>query len=418
VESIPFESAVLRLGVTLGLGLLVGLERERRGSTLAGVRTFALVALLGAISGLLSLELGGWILGAGLLAVAGMVVMGNVVKLRSGENDPGITSEIALLLMYGLGAMLLLGPLELGLALGGTLAILLFAKDRLHGAIARLGEKDLTAIMLFALVSLVVLPLLPDRTYGPFDVLNPREIWLMVVLIVGISLGGYVVYKVLGGKTGTAIAGILGGIISSTATTVSYARKSRAEGSAPGIATVVILIASTVVFVRILVEIAVVAPETLEVVAPPLLLLLVSFAALSALAWRFGHADHEPMPEPSNPTELGSAVLFGTLYAGITLALAAAREWFGNAGLYALGALSGIADLDAITLSTANLTRTGSVTPDTLWRVVTLAALANLVFKLGIVVALGRRRLLARLLPFVLAGMGVGVLLLFLWPDS
>lgn len=406
----------MRLGVALGLGLLVGLERERNDSSLAGVRTFALVALFGASTGLLSVELGGWILGAGLLAVASLLAIGNLTKLRAGEIDPGLTTEVALLLMYILGAMLLLGPLELGIVLGGTLALLLYAKSRLHEAIGRMGEKDITAIMLFALLTLVILPISPDRTYGPFDVLNPREIWLMVVLIVGISLGGYVAYKFLDRKAGTAVAGLLGGVISSTATTVSYARKSQSSDSAAGIASVVILIASAVVFARVLVEIAVVAPGTLPVAAPPLLVLLAAFVMLSLLAWRRGTDREAEMPEPSNPTELGFALLFGGLYAGITLALAAAREWFGDAGMYVLGAISGIADLDAITLSTANLARGGSVDPDTLWRVVTLAALTNVGFKVGVVAILGSRRLLQRVLPFFLAGVGVGVLLLFLWP--
>ncbi|MEX1257121.1 MAG: MgtC/SapB family protein [Gemmatimonadota bacterium] len=418
MEAIPLATMVLRLGVALGLGLLVGLERERRGSSLAGVRTFAVVALFGGVAGLLSLELGGWVLAAGFLAVAGLTVMGNVGKLRAGLHDPGMTTEVALLLMFGLGAFLLLGPLEVGIALGGTLAILLYSKARLHGIVERLGDKDVTAIMRFALVTLVIFPVLPNQTFGPFAVLNPREIWLMVVLIAAISLGGYVAYKFLGGRTGTAIAGILGGVISSTATTVSYARKSRGGGAASDLSVVVILIASTIVVVRVLVEISVVAPGSLRIAAPPLLVLLLAFTILSILAWRRGNANHQPMPEPSNPTEFGSAIAFGTLYAAIILAMAASREWFGSAGMYAIGAVSGVADLDAITLSSANLARVETIRPETLWRVVMVAALANLAFKLGIVGVLGSRRLLRQLLPYFLAGAGVAVLVLLLWPGG
>lgn len=412
------DSLILRLAIALGLGLLVGLQRELTERTIAGVRTFALVTILGSVTALLSETFGGWLLGTGLLAVAAMVVVGNLTKLKAGDRDPGITTEIAVLMMFGLGALVVLGPLELGIVLGGTVTVLLQAKGPLRRLAGRLGDEDVTTIMRFVLITLVILPVLPNRSYGPFDVLNPRQIWLMVVLIVGISLAGYLAYKLVGERVGAVLAGVLGGTISSTATTVSYARQSRSGARAVDVSAIVVLIASSMVFLRVLVEIAVVAPGAFPQAAPPLSILLASFMALSGVAWsRARTASTEPA-DHGNPTELKSALIFGALYALILLAVAGGREWFGDQGLYAIGVLSGLTDMDAITLSTAQLTRAGRIGPDTLWRVTTVAALSNLAFKLGIVGTLGGSRIFRRLLPFFGAGAAVASALLLLWPPE
>lgn len=412
------ESTLGRLAIALGLGLLVGLQRERTESAIAGLRTFALVTLLGGLSGLLSQEFGGWVLGAAFLGLAAMVVIGNVMKLRTQPEDTGITTEVAVLLMFGIGAYLVYGALEVGIVLGGTVAVLLHAKARLHGLVERLGDQDVAAIMRFVLLTLVILPILPNRTFGPLGVLNPRHIWLMVVLIVGISLGGYLAYKALGDRAGTLLSGVLGGTISSTATTATYARMGRAGERTASLSSVVILLASTIVFVRVLVEIAVVAPGSLPVAAPPLVVLLLAFGGLSHLAWSRRKADAQAMPEQGNPTELRFALAFGALYALILLAVAAGNEWFGSEGLYVVAVISGLTDMDAITLSTANLTRQGRVEPETLWRVVVVASISNLAFKLGVAGALGGRDLLRRLAPYYGAGALVGVLLVAFWPDG
>ncbi len=415
--NLTLESMIVRLGIALGLGLLVGLQRERADSTIAGLRTFALVTVFGGISAILATEFGGWVLAAAFLTVAAMVVTGNVAKLRAGLRDPGITTEVALLLMFGLGAFLVFGPLELGIAAGGTVAVLLHAKGQLQRLVDRLGDQDVTAMMRFVLLTLVILPVLPNRTLGPLDVLNPRQIWLMVVLIVGISLGGYVAYKLLGHRAGTALAGLLGGMISSTATTVSYARRSRFGEGSSELSAVVVLIASSVVFVRVLVEIAVVAPAALATAAPPLALMLVVFVVLSLVAWTRRRAGAMAMPEQENPTELPSAIAFGALYGLILLATAAGQEWFGSEGLYLIAIVSGLANTDAITLSTAHLTQEGRLEASTLWRVVTAAVISNLCFKLGIAGVLGGRGLFGRLLPFYTIGVLAAVTLVLAWPD-
>lgn len=413
----PIEtSEAIRLAVALGLGLLVGLQREAAGSPLAGLRTFALVALLGGIAAILADEHGTWVIGASVIAVAALVVMGNVAKLRSGYRDPGLTTEVAILLVFLLGAYLQRGSLEIGVILGGVTAVLLHAKARFQGIVAQLGRGDLTAMMRFALLTLVILPVLPDRAYGPFDVLNPRNIWLMVVLIVGISLGGYLAYRLLGSRAGTALGGLLGGLISSTATTVSYARRAGDGTHPPELSAIVIMMASAVVFVRVLVEILAVAPGAFAEAAPPILVLLAAFAVLSWGAWRRHAAAEVPLPKRTNPTELGPALIFGALYGAILLAVAAGHARFGSEGLYVVAAISGLTDMDAITLSTARLTHQGRLEAATLWRVVTVAALANLGFKLGLAGALGGGALLRRIVPLYGVGALVGVAILVFWP--
>ena len=183
----PLTEVLGDLGVALGLGLLVGLQRESAASPLAGLRTFPLVTLLGATCALLSTGTSGWVLAAGLVGVAAATAMGNAARLRGPSPEAGITTEVALLLMYALGAYAVLGHRAAAVVMGGTVAVLLHFKAALHGAVKRLGEGELRAVMQFVLLALVVLPVLPDATYGPYAVFNPREMWLMAVLIVGLS---------------------------------------------------------------------------------------------------------------------------------------------------------------------------------------------------------------------------------------
>ena len=281
----PLGEIVAGLGIALGLGLIVGLQRESTASELAGVRTFPLVTLLGAVCALLALTAGGWVLAAGLVAVAAATAMGNVARLRGGDVDPGITTEIALLLMYGLGAYTMGGNRAVAVVLGGTVAVLLHFKAELHGLVTRLGAAELRAVMQFVLLALVVLPVLPDTTYGPYAVFNPREMWLMAVLIVGLSLAGYIALKFFGERAGIVAGGLLGGLISSTATTVSWSRLTRGQPEASRAAALVIVIASTVVYGRVLVEIGAIARPFLAAATPPILVLAAAMAASAVVLW-------------------------------------------------------------------------------------------------------------------------------------
>jgi len=406
----------LQLAVALGLGLLVGLQRERMDSAIAGIRTFALITLFGAVAAQLGRVFGGWVVAAGLVVVAAFVVAGNLARLSKGEADPGQTTEFTAVLMYGVGAWVVVGAMPVAIALGGTVAVLLHLREPLHRFVARIGEGDLKAIMQFVVIALVVLPILPDQAFGSYGVLNPYQIWWMVVLIVGLSLLGYVAYKLFGARAGTVLSGVLGGAISSTATTVTYARRSKEAPESSRLASLVVTIASTVVFARLLVEIAVAAGNRFLELAPPLAAMLGVMGVLALAAWLAGRREKAEPPDPANPAQLKSALVFGALYAAVLLAVAFARERFGTAGLFTVAALSGLTDVDAITLSTARLVSGGGLDPGTGWRAILLAALANLAFKAGIVAVLGSRRMLGRVALLFGAALAGGGLIFWLWP--
>ena len=417
-----FESTLLRLGLALVLGLLVGMQRERAASRVAGVRTFALITLFGAVAGSTVSALGPWLVPAGALALAAMLVMANIAGLR-GNPDPGMTTEVAVLLMYAIGVYLVVGHVVAAVAVSGAVVLLLHLKRPMHRAVRALGEADMAAIMQFALITLVILPILPDRTYGPYGVLNPREVWWMVVLIVSINLAGYVVAKLLGTRGGALLGGVLGGLISSTATTISYARRSHATGTAAkespaqaGLAALVIVVASTVSFARVLVEVAVVAPSQLAAMAAPLGAMLGCMLVLSATAWLLGRGDTaQPLRERGNPAELKPALVFGVLYALVILAVAFAKSRFGSGGLYPVAVISGMTDMDAITLSTSNLAAQGRLEPLTAWRLILLAALANIVFKGTCACALGSAALRVRIAVLFGLALAGGAAILLLW---
>ena len=403
------------LAIALGLGLLIGLQRERTAGEIAGIRTFALIALAGAVAGTLAADFGGWLVVAGLVAVAGTVAMGNYLRLEAGKLDPGTTTEMAALVTFLLCAGLALGYVTEAIVAGGAVAVLLHFKDPLHGFADRIDPDEATAIFRLVLVAAVIFPVLPNRTLGPYGVLNPREIWLMVILIVGISLIAYVAYRLLGARGGTLAAGLLGGLISSTATTVSQARGERTVGTAA--AASVVVLASTSIYPRVLAEVAVVNPSMLGAAAPPLLVMTAAMAG--AAGWGYWR-DRDEMTgteeEREVPSLLGTALVFGLLYAVVLFAAAAAREELGTGALYGVSALSGLTDVDAITISAAQLVGAGRVEAATGWRMIVLASMANLVFKAAAVLVLARRELFLPVARRFGVGFAAGAALLLLWP--
>jgi uncharacterized membrane protein (DUF4010 family) len=306
---------VLDLLLALGLGLLVGLQREWSKSELGGIRTFPLITVFGALAGILAGYLGDWTVGVALLSVAAILVFGNLARLRSGPVDPGLTTEVAALLMFGVGVAVSQGIVGPAIVVTGSVAVLLQLKSELHGFVARIEEAELRAVSRLVLIGLVILPALPNREFGPYGVLNPFEVWLMVVLIVGISLVAYVSYRLVGAQAGVLVTGLLGGLISSTATTVTYSQKARKEHSHLGASAAVIILASAAVFGRVLFEVAVAAPSVLPNVAPPLLVMTGVVAALAWAALRRSHREPPPPVDHEPPSTLRSAIVFGLLYA-------------------------------------------------------------------------------------------------------
>ncbi|MCB0530703.1 MAG: MgtC/SapB family protein [Lewinellaceae bacterium] len=404
------------LGIALGLGLLAGLQRERLHSRVAGIRTFALITLFGSISGMIGRHFDSdWVVAAGALSVAILLGVANYLKTLQPEPDIGQTTEMAALVMFGVGALLVFVDPLIGVVVGATVALLLYLKHYLSDFAERLGEKDLKAIMLFTAISLIILPVLPDRDFGPFSVFNLRDIWLMVVLIVGLSLAGFFAYKWLGTTTGTALSGFFAGLISSTAATVSYARQTKQKERAVRLAAFVIMAASTVSFLRILVEISVVTPQNFAEVAPPLAAIMAFMALLSVGLFLYKKKETSSYEEPENPAQFKTALVFALLYALILFAVAAVKEYFGNVGLYAVSAISGLTDIDAITLSLSNMINNGSIEANGGWRFILVAAMANLVFKGSLVAVIGHRSLLRLIAPVFGLVLVAGALVLWLW---
>jgi uncharacterized membrane protein (DUF4010 family) len=405
-----------QFGLSVLLGLLVGLQREHVASKLGGLRTFPLITVLGTLCSLLAESFGGWIVAAGLLGVVALAAIGNAAKLRVETPSPGLTTEAAMLLMFTVGAYLAVGPAVVAIVVAGGVAVLLQFKLQLHGLVQRLGQSDVQAIMRFVLIACIILPVLPDQVYGPYEVLNPFEMWLMVVLIVGISLSGYLAYKFFGPDAGMLVGGLIGGAISSTATTVSYARRVSRQAGGVAPAALVILIATAVVYVRVLVEIWFMAPAYLSTAAPPILVLMSLAVVPGLLGWLRVRTMPYQAGEQESPADFQAAVLFALLYLAVLYGLALAKNYLGTKGLFLVASLSGLTDMDAITLSSARMVARSEIAPGIGWRLIVTAALANLVFKLGIVALLGPRRLLLVIAALFSISFLGGAALIFLWP--
>lgn len=396
-------AAIPAFASSLGIGLLVGLKRERSPGTLAGLRTFALVALLGTLCALLGERSGNvWILPAAELVLGLMMVAANQKHGVTG-GDPGTTTTVALLLCFALGALSWFGYSRLAVALALISTALLYFKAELHGVIQHLSRSDLMSFLQFAVITFIVLPVLPDQGYGPYGVLNPYRIWLMVVLIVGGSLSGYVALRVAGPNRAIPLLGVLGGIVSSTATTLLCSRRVRSAAmSAPG-AAMVILIANTVVLVRIGLITAVVSVALMPPLLPVLAVGAVAGIAWPLYSWWTLRGEPAPPMEMKNPTELLAALGFGLLFAAVLVASAWANDRVGAQGVYALAAISGLTDVDAITLSALQLLQDARLSGVQTVHVITLAYCANLLFKFLIVLTVGGRGLATRVgLGFVM----------------
>ena len=415
----PTDLLLQHLAIALGLGLLIGLQREKSHSSLAGIRTFPLIAVLGCLCSTFAQAQGVWIFAAGMLAVTALLVAGlSALRHEQSPQVSGMTTALAALVTFMVGALPPAGYAAVAAVVGAGLTILLHLKERLHGWVGALGERDMGLIMRFAAISLVILPVLPDHLYGPagLEVLNPRTIWLMVVLIVGMSVAGYVALKVWGSRASTILGGVLGGLISSTATTVSWARRAKADPSLSGSATTVVMIASTVAFLRFIAIAMIAAPAHAMALALPLSWMFVAFLALCVLLWATTAKHEATVAAHGNPAELTGALVFAAIFAVVLLAVAWAKIHLGQNGLLVVAAVSGATDMDAITLGTARLVHQGSLGSGLAAKAILVAALSNLVFKAGSVLVLGPRRMFWLVSGMFAIAFAAGVAILLFYP--
>lgn len=402
----------LRFGVALFIGLLVGLQREysydidgdSENKSFAGVRTFALFALLGCTAAFLAeLFSDSWMFSAIFIALGGLIAVSYFVSASAGQ--PGMTTEVAALVTVLAGALSYWDQLALAVAIAVVMATLLSFKFELHGFAERLTREDIIAAIKFALITAIVLPILPNESFWPppFDVLNPYRIWLMVVLISGISFLGYVLFKLLGTRRGTSLTGLLGGLVSSTATTLSFAERSRKNINLAKPFAMAIMIAWTVMFGRVLIEVWVVNRPLLEAVWLPVTLAGIAGLVYAAYLYLAPHEDDEEDVRITNPFELRPAITFGLLFGLILLIARAAQMYLGDTGVLISAFVSGLADVDAITLSMAELSGNGDITLTTAARAIIIAIMANTLVKGGIVMSSGSKSIRRALLPgFVL----------------
>ena len=419
----PHYSLFFRFGVALFIGLLVGLQREysydesgdSHEKTFGGVRTFALFGLTGCAAGFLSdITSEPWVFIAVMLAVGMLITVSYYVSAATGKR--GMTTEVAALVTVAAGALAFWDELALAVALGVVTTALLSFKLELHGFVEQLTREDVVAALKFALITAIVLPILPNESIwpAPFDVLNPYRIWLMVVLISGISFLGYVLFKLIGAKRGTTLTGMLGGLVSSTATTLSFAQRSRKNVQLAKPFAMAIIIAWTVMYVRILIEVWVVNRSLFGVVWLP-----VSLAGLAALLYA-GYLffaprdDDEEDVQVTNPFELRPAITFGLLFGLVLLVAQNAQIYLGDTGVYISSFLSGLADVDAITLSMAELSGSGELTELTAARAIILAMMANTLVKGGIVLTSGSISIRRTMLPGFILILAVAVAVLVL----
>ncbi|MCW3148396.1 MgtC/SapB family protein [Stutzerimonas stutzeri] len=409
---------LLNLASALGVGLLIGIERgwtsrdHSSGQRVAGLRTFALGGLLGGLAALSVAHFGAtaWVAMFGMFAL--LVIVGYLIDAqRSG--DHGMTTEVALLLTFLLGSLAVAESRLLAASCAIVVALLLSLKARLHGALRRLNEAELGGALKLLFISVVLLPALPNQGYGPWQALNPYTTWMMVVLIAGIGFAAYVAIRLLGTRHGLLVTALLGGMVSSTAMTLTLARldtpKLRMALAAGLLAT------SALMFPRVLLEVGLVNAALLPTLLAPMLTAGAIYAG-GALFYYLRAAQQPEMhadPPLKNPFELGPALRFAALLVAILVLVEAARRWLGDVGIILVALLSGMTDVDAITLSLANSAH-AELDAQIAVRGIFLAALSNSLIKAVLIGMVGGRELALRTVPVMLGGLlsGLAVLLL------
>ena len=409
------------LGIALAIGLLIGTERgwhqrdRAEGSRVAGLRTFGLIGLAGGATALLASSYGGWLLGVGLAVIGVLLLLGHWIASR-GDPDIGMTTEVAALVTFLLAAMEVAGYAELSAAGAVVTAGLLGMKAQLHAALRRLEEYELTAGLQLALVTLVVLPVLPDEGYGPWHLFNPYALWLMVVLISAISFTGHFAVRIVGARRGLMLTGLFAGLAASTALTLAFSRLGKQRKDIQGLLAGAVVVASTTMFPRILVEVAVVNPRLLHLVVAPFLVLTATGAVGTGILWRRFAKEQGAGEQPPfrRPFEFRTALQFAALLAVVLFVAKLASVYLGDSGVYGVALISGLSDVDAITLSLSGMAG-HAFGAEVAARGIVLAALANTAVK-GTLVSLLCGGEMARAVVAVLAAVTALGLVMILVP--
>jgi uncharacterized membrane protein (DUF4010 family) len=384
----------------LVIGLLLGLERERSetsGERFAGIRTFPLLALTGCVAALVGREGPIFLLPAVVVGLAALIVS---AYHWTAVIHHGVTSEALALLAPLLGGLCGYGRGPLATALAVIVTLLIAMKAPLHRFAGAVSEEEVLSILKFGIVAVVALPLLPTQPIGPYGAIVPRHVGMVVVVICALSLLGYVLVKLLGGRTGWALAGLVGGLVSSTAVTLALSGKARELQHLLRPLAAGILLASMVLNARGLFLATLFDAPFARWLLPRLATLFVVGAVFAAreVLKKDGRGEKGEVGL-GNPVELTRAVTLGLLFAAILVVARAAQETLGTAGLWAAGAVGGLLDVDSVAVANAGLRKSGVVTAEAAGGAFLLATLTNLAVKSGIVAFVGGRALAARVLP-------------------
>lgn len=409
------------LGVALAIGLLIGVERGwkdrqmEEGERVAGVRTYGLIGFLGGAVALLAESFGPLLLAWSFVGLTGVLTAVYVVGIQRGDDDVGITSLVAGLLTFVLGALAAMGEVAVAVASAVVTVLLLGYKPTLHQWVSALKEKELRAGIKLLLISVVILPVLPNQGFGPWQALNPYTIWWMVVLIAAISFIGYFAVKIGGARRGAVFTGLFGGLASSTALTLHFSRVARGNVALSPVLATGILLACGTMLPRMLLVIGLLNPQLIQPMLAPAVVMACLIYVPAVWYWRSQMVQQTQAGSPlKNPLELKTALTFGGVLALVMLLGKALQTWFGDAGLLTLAAASGVADVDAITLSLARMSQADLGLNTAVWGIVIAAAVNNLA-KGVMAAAIGGRRIGLRVgLPLLASALG-GLTAVWLW---
>ena len=382
-----------RFGVSLHIGAMLGMEREfiqqKEGSPdFAGIRTFSLIALLGSVAAFLVTDFGVLPIA---LSFSGLILLTTVSywgTLMRREEKAGITTEVAVMLTFLFGVLVMGDQGKVAIALAVLTSLLLALKGRLHSVIRRMSGEDLRVTLQFALVAAVILPLLPDRAIDPLGLLNPFQVWLMVVLVSGIGFSGYVLMKVLGTSQGINLTGILGGLASSTATPISFSSASREHSAMSAYYARAVVLASSMMIPRVLLLVLVIYPPLLRVVSIPLAAMLFSGLGITFLLQRKNTTSADDLEYPvklAHPLKLSTAIKFGLIFAIIFIVFEFAQDSFGALGVYFASAMAGLVNLNAVALSIGQMVSQAQLDIRVAGIAIVIAALMNTISKITIV---------------------------------